>query len=772
MWEELIFNGYRYFDSFAVKPVFEFGYGLSYTEFGLDPLDTELVYDGQKKGMEKYEVRTGIRVTNLGTTWRGKEVVQLYVSKPEGENGKFGKQDQAYQSLVGFAKTDWLEPGQTQTLFISFPAAALASYSEKQEAYVMEKGRYLLRAGSSSRNTRVIAVLKLDEDVITEQLKNVYTNSVDYGKTKDVAVIHPPKQTEELLPENGKILVLEGKKLALISGTVDEREYSEDVTAHVSFSTEQDYLNRNLGYALYDGYTGTVYQEKEQVYTDEEGHLEDYRDATLADVYDGKISMEQFVSAMSVSKMTDIIMGGSKLQNAEGQSAGAKSENAEFADGTMIGAQGNSVNGSAGENAAIYINSDLIPNIVVADGPAGIRINQRMEAEDGKTYYQYCTAWPVGTLAAQTWDYDLIMKMGEGVGKEMSRYGITIWLAPGMNLHRNPLCGRNFEYYSEDPLLSGKMAAAITAGVQSVPGVGVCIKHFAANNQETSRRTETNYIDERTFRELYTRGFEIAIKEAQPMSIMTSYNRNNEIPAADDFALCTLLARREWGFQGVIMTDWGYAQSTPAISMHAGNDLIMPGKPVEEILVAGFRDRDPNWDEDGCYPRVVGIYSSDRTVLRYVETDWNDFVPDETADAETPGYAEYTKTVDTSVFEQAFREKTVMRNGVNVLERSVPLAEVIRKQKGVRYESDPGTGKTTVYFKGHYKYSKISLGDVQKSTANILKVVMASSNFADVYNAYQEYLGSDKKIRARSWTKERYRDQLLTFQHYTKGPVK
>ena len=192
-------------------------------------------------------------------------------------------------------------------------------------------------------------------------------------------------------------------------------------------------------------------------------------------------------------------------------------------------------------------------SIALADGPAGLRLKKEYQVDDGQivptdflaaleggffaaeqekrgtSYYQYCTAIPVGTLLAQTWNLDLVQKLGEMIGHEMELFGVTLWLAPGMNIHRNPLCGRNFEYYSEDPLLAGMMAASMTLGVQKVPGCGTTIKHYACNNQEDNRMGSDSILSERTLREIYLKGFEIAIKDAQPMSIMTSYNLINGV---------------------------------------------------------------------------------------------------------------------------------------------------------------------------------------------------------------------------------------------------
>ena len=290
---------------------------------------------------------------------------------------------------------------------------------------------------------------------------------------------------------------------------------------------------------------------------------------TLLDVYQGTVTMEELLASLSVEEMSYIV---------EGLGWGGGSE-------PVVGAQANSVKGAAGETTSRYYETRAIPNTVLADGPAGIRITQSY-TENGTTYYQYCTAFPIGTLIAQSWDKDVAKQFGEAIGEEMLEMGVTMWLAPGMNIHRNPLCGRNFEYYSEDPLVAGVTAASTTLGVQSNEGIGVTIKHYAGNNQENNRNAVNNTITERALREIYLKGFEIAVKTANPMAIMTSYNLNNSMPAADDYDLCTDIPRGEWGFNGLVMTDWGGGQSTPVNSMHAGNDLIMPGGSSASIAEA------------------------------------------------------------------------------------------------------------------------------------------------------------------------------------------
>ena len=213
------------------------------------------------------------------------------------------------------------------------------------------------------------------------------------------------------------------------------------------------------------------------------------------------------------------------------------------------------------------------------------------QPEGAQDYYQYCTAIPIATTLAQSWDVDLIKRMGEIVGEEMEQFHIHLWLAPGMNIHRNPLCGRNFEYFSEDPLLTGKFAAAITKGVQKNRGCYVTLKHFCCNNQEDNRNKTNANVNERALREIYLKGFEIAVKESHPGAVMSSYNKVNGKYVNNSYRLLTQVLRNEWGFDGLVMTDWfatGRKYGDPAHAIASGNDLIMPGSSgtVDDIVKA------------------------------------------------------------------------------------------------------------------------------------------------------------------------------------------
>ena len=545
-----IFVGYRYFDTFHVTPVYPFGYGLNYTSFNMETLGASA---------DEKTVSVTVRVTNTGK-FAGREVVQVYGSAPrEGL-------EKPMQVLCGFGKTRLLQPGESQELKVSFALTNLESYDPSKAAYVLEAGAYLIRVGVHSRDTHVAAVLRLDATVETKKVKNICPLDEEFDEISCAGVACWKPENEEAEKASAPVFSLNAGKIPTV--TV---EYAGEPEPFAPAGTD---------------------------------HM-----ITLEEVRDGKYTMEQLVSQLTVEEMAEWCVGSAR-----------DNEN-------VIGAASKVVPGAAGETSLALAHRG-VRDMVNADGPAGLRLipHFRTDAE-GKLlpggsaiggmgeafgpkqegdvdYYQYCTAIPIAWLLASSWDLELIEKCGDVVGAEMETFGVRVWLAPGMNIHRNPLCGRNFEYYSEDPLLSGLCAAADVRGVQKHPGVGTSIKHYFANNQEDNRMFCNAHIKERAIREIYLRNFGVCIEASQPMTIMTSYNLINGVHGANCYDSITCYAREECGFQGYVMTDWftsnfkvssamakpnpKYPCASSPLCVYAGNDVQMPGSEgnIEDIITA------------------------------------------------------------------------------------------------------------------------------------------------------------------------------------------
>ncbi len=300
----------------------------------------------------------------------------------------------------------------------------------------------------------------------------------------------------------------------------------------------------------------------------------------------GKNSIKEVIAAMTVEEKAKLVVGmgfkfpGAPANNRRNDSTNKKRDTTLVTAGFKLPPSDpdadkfpEKVPGAAGRTHPIPRLG--IPSITVSDGPAGVRISPIRNGDSSKTFY--ATAFPVATLLASSWDTALVRKVGVAFGSEVHEYGIDILLAPALNIHRNPLGGRNFEYYSEDPLVAGYMTAAIVNGIQS-NGVGTSIKHFAANNQETNRNSVNTIVSERAMREIYLKGFEIAVKKSQPWTVMSSYNKVNGIYTSERRDLLTSILHNEWGFKGFVMTDW-FGGKDAVAQMNAGNDLLMPGNP-------------------------------------------------------------------------------------------------------------------------------------------------------------------------------------------------
>jgi len=458
---------------------------------------------------------------------KGKETIQVYVRLPETDI------PHEYQRLVGFHKTKALNPSQIEkhSLKVSLRDTCTI-YDEISSSFLLLKGEYKVFVGTSSRDNELACIIKMDQNVVVEQCQNACKPIIKFEQ-----------------------------------------------------------ISRKPEYELFDKLVPILLLEEDQIKCIRHNY-----DITEQELYTSRI--ETTINSLSIEELATLVVG-----------SGNRSE-------TMI-----QIPTSTSTTCLLY-EKHGIPGIHLTDGPAGLKVNPENveqldgtlkplnvptgkgnfmdlldtsmfigKKEDGQAHYFYATAWPVATVLAQTWNMDLLTDMGKALAIEMEEFGTSVWLAPGMNIQRNPLCGRNFEYYSEDPLLTGVVASAITKGVQTNEALGVSLKHFVANNQENNRQYSNSNVSERALREIYLKGFEIVVKNHNPKTIMTSYNKLNGSYTPNNYDLLTKILRKEWGFKGLVMTDWGSCEGdkgSPSKAIAAGNDLIMPGTPenIENIIAA------------------------------------------------------------------------------------------------------------------------------------------------------------------------------------------
>ncbi|MCR5213152.1 MAG: glycoside hydrolase family 3 C-terminal domain-containing protein [Eubacterium sp.] len=489
-YEEDIYVGYRYYETFSKDAVmYPFGYGLSYTSFEVEPGEIRIEAGGktdkesQVTSQEIKESKKNIidkgfkdannklfisaRVTNTGSM-AGKEVLQFYISKPQAKLGK------PALSLVGFLKTDTLEPGQTTRLSLEISPYTFASYDDKgvtgyESSYVLEEGEYVIYIGQNVRDIKKVGSFVQEETLLIEKLSRKMAPSVAFDRIK-------PRY------EDGQYKL---QKERVDAWPVNDMQ---EAMADKPYAPE---------------------------YTGDKG-------IKLKDVRDGRASMEDFLAQLSDEDLAVIIRG-------EGMGS------IKVTAGTAAAFGGVSPN----------LKEMGIPAGCCSDGPSGMRLDSGCRAY----------SLPSGTLLACTWNTDLNTELYAMLGMEMNKNDVDFLLGPGMNIHRYPLNGRNFEYFSEDPLITGKMAAAQIRGLKR-SGVSGTLKHFCGNNQETRRHTEENIISERALREIYLKGFEIAVKEAGADAVMTTYGPVNGIWTSSRHDLNTDILRKEWGFKGLVMTDW------------------------------------------------------------------------------------------------------------------------------------------------------------------------------------------------------------------------
>ena len=562
---EDVYVGYRYFETIPGKDslvCYPFGYGLSYTEFRLIPLDCrisgiELLQNGGGEDREDSartdsertvfhrddapSIEVLAQVTNIGR-FAGKEVVQLYSSAPCGKLGKPARE------LKAFCKTPLLKPGETTTVCLRVPIADLASFDDLGKvcgsAWVLEKGKYTFYLGTSARDTVSLDTalnfaLNLEQDMVVQKAHSFCA----------------PAALPERLLADGTLEALPTESRPLGSLSIQSLSLEP-----LSLQEKSSSVSVWEGLEKAGIFTPDVRARKgEDLLRDRSQDPISFRQAA-----DGSAEFDDFFAQLSLEDRVSLLCG---------------QPNTGVANTFGMG------------NLPEY----GVPSVMTADGPAGLRIQPGV----GVT----TTAFPCATLLACTWDQELVQEIGRAGGMEVKENNIAVWLTPAMNIHRSPLCGRNFEYYSEDPLLAGKMAAALIRGIQSCK-VSACAKHFACNNKETNRFESDSRLSQRALREIYLKAFEIAVKEADPWMIMTSYNIINGIRASENKELITGILRDEWGFKGMLTTDWWNHASQPA-EIRAGNDVKMGCGYPQKVLDA-YRAGDlTEEDIDNCARRVL-----------------------------------------------------------------------------------------------------------------------------------------------------------------------
>ena len=513
-YKEGIFVGYRYFDTFGITPRYPFGYGLSYTEFVNEVIDINV--DGQI-------VELTVKVTNIGD-FNGREIIQCYLSSPQ------VKLEKSYQELCTYAKTDVLAPNESCELLMSFDLTEMASFDEKRASFILEPGKYFVRIGNCSRNTKIACAINMSKEVICEVVKNRCVKQKSFKELSNKGVSSYTYDGEEKEKLNANIFEFDCDSVETIFHNVIENKPVK-------------LLEKN-----------------------------DDKFVNLKDVIDGTATVEDVVAEFSNEELADILNG----VIYEGANANAN-----------VGSMAIKVRGAAGEmwSSEKY----AIPVNACADGPAGVRLAIfTTPIETDTELSREVVAYPSGTCMANSWDLESARRFGECVRNDLEISDIEGWLAPGINIHRNPLNGRNFEYLSEDPIISGKIGAYITVGVQyddnaELTGKYTTVKHFACNNIEYERGVSDSQMSERTLREIYLKGFRIAVEEGKPHAIMTAYNKINGIFASTNYDLLMGILRGEWDYDGIVMTDWNPC-ANPQEHVHACNDLIMPGRFRKQII--------------------------------------------------------------------------------------------------------------------------------------------------------------------------------------------